>query len=443
MPLSFTAAVTVTGARIGARAARVLVGELARRPAPKRGLLVGVVAGSPVLAAATDALLPADSLAVLPAPGHEAAARAEVAALGPWVSERVTVLDAPPATAPASLTDRTEPLADVVIVAQPLAGTAGEARAALATAAAHLAPGGVAVAATPARHGRYSGIEEPAAQELARAYDTYGIGSDLVVRNVPPLRVYRLRYEPADSPGDSVAADLKLADQLAPTHRPSSVRLWGGPDTGMNIDSNGVAAGAICLGVAALTRTVSSSKLWLVPALAAAPVAAFFRDPQRLVPTDPDVVVAASDGKVLAVERLVDDRLSEPDTRWLRISVFLSVLDVHVNRAPVAGRVVDVFNTRGGYAAAMKPSAEHNVAAYTVLATPRGRVVVAQRTGLVARRIVTRVRPGALLAKGERFGLIRFGSRTDVYLPDGTAEPLVVPGDRVVGGTTPLARFLP
>jgi phosphatidylserine decarboxylase len=114
---------------------------------------------------------------------------------------------------------------------------------------------------------------------------------------------------------------------------------------------------------------------------------------------------------------------------------------VHVNRAPVAGTVVDHILEDGGFAPAMKPAAEHNVAAYTVLETPRGRVVVAQRTGLIARRIVQRAPVGSLLARGERFGLIRFGSRTDVYLPAGAAEPAVQKGDKVSGGATVIARW--
>jgi phosphatidylserine decarboxylase len=89
----------------------------------------------------------------------------------------------------------------------------------------------------------------------------------------------------------------------------------------------------------------------------------------------------------------------------------------------------------------MKPDAEHNVAAYTVLDTTRGTVAVAQRTGLIARRIVHRSPVGSLLAKGERFGLIRFGSRTDVYLPVDRATALVAPGDRVLGGETVIARW--
>jgi phosphatidylserine decarboxylase len=89
----------------------------------------------------------------------------------------------------------------------------------------------------------------------------------------------------------------------------------------------------------------------------------------------------------------------------------------------------------------MKPAAEHNVAAYTILETGHGLVTVVQRTGLLARRIVQRAPVGALLARGERFGLIRFGSRTDVYLPAPAADPTVTPGERVVGGTTVIARW--
>ncbi len=142
-----------------------------------------------------------------------------------------------------------------------------------------------------------------------------------------------------------------------------------------------------------------------------------------------------------AVERITDERFGAANPEYLRISVFLSVLDVHVNRAPVAGKVVDYFVEDGGYAAAMRPAAEHNVAAYTVLETAHGIVAVAQRTGLVARRIVQRAPVGSLLARGERMGLIRFGSRTDVYLPVDKATPLVAPGDRVTGAATSIARW--
>jgi phosphatidylserine decarboxylase len=150
--------------------------------------------------------------------------------------------------------------------------------------------------------------------------------------------------------------------------------------------------------------------------------------------------VAAADGKVLSVERMTDERLGPGE--FLRVAVFLSVLDVHVNRVPVAGRVVDYFVEDGGYANAMTAAAEHNVAAYTVLDTDHGTVVVAQRTGLIARRIVQRVPVGTLVARGERMGLIRFGSRTDVYLPADKAEAAVAVNDKVIGGASVIARWI-
>ncbi|MGH8876923.1 MAG: phosphatidylserine decarboxylase, partial [Stackebrandtia sp.] len=214
----------------------------------------------------------------------------------------------------------------------------------------------------------------------------------------------------------------------------------------MHIDSNGLAAAGLMLGIAGLTKKVRpKSKLWLLPAVAAAAAAAFFRDPQRNIDQDPNTIAASGDGKVLSIERVTDERFGAINgaagSEWLRIAVFLSILDVHVNRAPVAGKVVDVFREKGSNAPAMKPSAEHNVACYTVVDTPHGRVVAAQRTGMVARRIINRTQVGAALAKGERYGLIRFGSRTDVYLPADTADALVAPGDKVTGGETAIARW--
>ncbi|GIF72969.1 phosphatidylserine decarboxylase [Asanoa siamensis] len=399
---------------VGERAARTLTAELARHAGPKTALVVGAAPGSAVLRAAFDALLPGDALVVTPGAGTTSAElRAEVHQQGQWVGDRVRVAESVGEADPAQF----------VIVAEPLAGTAEEARATIDGLAKYLADGGVLAVAAPALPGLTGG----AAAELERQSALFGVGSDLVLANRPPVRVHRLRFS---------AAEAASAERLAPAYRPSSIPLT----RTMHIDSNGVAAAGIALGLAAFARrSRPSSRLWLVPALAALPVAAFFRDPERDVPEDPSAVVAASDGKVLSVETVTDERFG--DGEFLRIAVFLSVLDVHVNRSPVAGKVVDYFVTDGGYAAAMNPAAEHNVAAYTVLDTTRGTVVVAQRTGLIARRIVQRAPVGALLARGERFGLIRFGSRTDVYLPAGTADALVAPGDRVVGGASIIARW--
>jgi phosphatidylserine decarboxylase len=400
-----------THVAVGERAARALTAELARRRGPTKALLVGAEPGSAVLAAAVEALLPDDLLTVVPRRG--AHLRAHVATLPGWTAGRVRVVDSPAEADPA----------DVLVVAEPLTGTAEETRTMLSGLDKYLTEGGALVAAVVAVPGLGGG----AAAELDRQGALFGAGTDLVLRNSPPLRVHQLRY---------TAADPVAADRLAPAYRPSSVPVT----RTMHIDSSGVAAAGIALGLAALARLGRrGSKLWLVPAVAALPLAAFFRDPERDIPTDEAAVVAASDGKVLSVERLRDPRFSDGDL--LRVAVFLSVLDVHVNRAPVGGRVADFFVTDGGFAAAMRPAAEHNLAAYTVLETAHGPVVVAQRTGLLARRIVQRAPVGALLAKGERFGLIRFGSRTDVYLPADQAQAVVAPGDRVVGGSSIIARW--
>jgi phosphatidylserine decarboxylase len=396
--------------RVSPVAGGAIAADFTRHPGPKHGLVVGAAPGSEVVSAAVDALSTEDSLTVVAGSATEDV-RSQIRLAGAWVEQRVAVVE--------SLTDAPD-AAHAVLVAQPLEGSADEARAELDALAKHLRPGGVLSVAVPAAAFLAGG----AGQELDRQSVLFGVGSDVVVRSMPPLRVHRLRYTPADA---------ALAEKLAPLARTSSVQLT----PRMSIDSNGVVAAALCLGAAVALR--KHRRLWLLPALAAAPVAAFFRDPHREVPTDAAAIVAASDGTVLSVDTVRDERLG-PD-EFLRIAVFLSVLDVHINRAPVAGRVVDHFVVDGGNAPAMRPEAEHNVAAYTVLETTRGTVAVAQRTGLIARRIVHRAPVGSLLAKGERFGLIRFGSRTDVYLPAGRVTAVVDAQDRVTGGETVIARW--
>ena len=409
----FPAVSTAPVAGLGARAARVLAAEFARRNDPSSALVIRADHSSAVVAAAVEALLPGDRLTLVA--GERSTPdllRDHIAGLGSWIADRVKIVETLAEADPA----------DVVVVGEPLTGTADEARAVLDGLAKHLTEGAVVSVATPAVPGRTGG----AAAEMFRQSALFGVGSDLVVRNQPPVRIHRLRFSPADA---------TTAATLAPAYRPSSVPLT----RTMHIDSTGVAAAGIAAGLAALARASRpGSRLWLLPALAAVPVATFFRDPERDVPTDPDAVVAAADGKVLSVERLTDDRLGG---EFLRIAVFLSVLDVHVNRMPVAGRVADYFVIDGGYANAMTAAAEHNVAAYTVLDTDHGRVVVAQRTGLIARRIVQRTPVGTLVARGERMGLIRFGSRTDVYLPADAAVPEVTVGERVIGGASIIARW--
>lgn len=165
---------------------------------------------------------------------------------------------------------------------------------------------------------------------------------------------------------------------------------------------------------------------------------AFFRNPVRRFAGDPRDVVAPADGRVLAVDEIED----EANGKGLRIGIFLSVFDVHVNRAPVAGRVLSLERGGSRFLAAFDPRGEReNVRLAMALETAGGwRVVVTQITGLIARRIVCHPHVGDWLDRGTRYGLIRFGSRTDVWLPLGS-EACVKRGDRVRGGATRIARL--
>lgn len=254
----------------------------------------------------------------------------------------------------------------------------------------------------------------------------YTFRRELVLRNAPPAWIHYVRYQPAPP-----ATALTLAPRLN-NHRVGIGTLV--------MDSAVLPFLALAGALAAIVyKAAPRSRAWLAPATLLPLLAAFFRDPQRPLLQDETVAYAASDGVVLAVEEMTDPRFGEE--KWLRVAVFLSLLDVHVNYAPVAGRVVEIVAASGGFAAASLPAAEHNNALYTVLEGPHGRCIVAQRVGLIARRIINRLRPGAVVSQGEKMGLIRFGSRTDVYLPASRYSTLVNVGDRVVGGVTPLAQL--
>ena len=165
----------------------------------------------------------------------------------------------------------------------------------------------------------------------------------------------------------------------------------------------------------------------------------FFRDPERAVPPGDDIIVSAADGLVVGVEEI-----EEPDFHlgpMLRIAVFLSVFDVHVNRSPVAGTVNSTVYKTGQFLDVRHPdSSTRNECRSWWLDTAHGPVAVRQIAGLVARRIVAWADEGSELERGQRFGMIRFGSRTEVFLPIGCI-PLVKPGDRVAGAATPIARW--
>lgn len=169
-------------------------------------------------------------------------------------------------------------------------------------------------------------------------------------------------------------------------------------------------------------------------------VALFFRDPAREPPREPDVVVSPADGRVLLAGAAEPD--GAPPGTWLQVSIFLSPLDVHVNRVPVAGRVTRVDHVPGAFLPAYRPGAgARNERSEVWLEDRGGRTIVfRQVVGALARRVVCRVTPGADVLTGQRFGIMKFGSRMDVFLPTDAAL-LVARGDRVRGGETVVARL--
>jgi phosphatidylserine decarboxylase len=179
----------------------------------------------------------------------------------------------------------------------------------------------------------------------------------------------------------------------------------------------------------------------MVLGLATLAITAFFRDPERNIPTGEGLIVSPADGRVVKIAEVTSDS-SFGDTPT-RVSIFLSPLDVHINRMPVAGKVDEVRYRAGKFLAAYKDEAsERNEQNALRIVDKDGRSLgVVQIAGVVARRIVCRVKPGDRLARGDRFGLIMFGSRTDTYLPRG-CRVQVVEGQKVKGGETILGSFL-
>jgi phosphatidylserine decarboxylase len=194
-------------------------------------------------------------------------------------------------------------------------------------------------------------------------------------------------------------------------------------------------------GVAAMVAlALSWTAIGIVLGAVTLALAAFFRDPNRIVPSAVNLVIAPADGKVVSIAPAENPRLFEDAAT--RVSIFLSPLDVHINRAPVAGEISAVNYQRGSFMAAYKAQAsERNEQNAVKITNGAGQSIgVVQIAGVLARRIVCRVHQGDRLARGERFGLIMFGSRTDTYLPKECSVE-VVEGQRVKGGETILGRF--
>jgi len=181
---------------------------------------------------------------------------------------------------------------------------------------------------------------------------------------------------------------------------------------------------------------------WLL-ALVTLWVVYFFRDPDRVTPTRDGLVIAPADGRITSIARVRPPmELGLGDEERVRISTFLSVFDVHVNRSPIAGRITRSLYVPGAFlnAALDKASEQNERRALIVESVSGDEVAVVQIAGLVARRIVTFAGEGDTVGVGQRFGLIRFGSRVDVYLPPGRTA-LVAVGQRAIAGETVFADF--
>jgi phosphatidylserine decarboxylase len=166
---------------------------------------------------------------------------------------------------------------------------------------------------------------------------------------------------------------------------------------------------------------------------------AFFRDPNRTVPSDPNLVVAAADGRITDIVELDENEILNAKTR--RVGIFLSIFDVHTNRAPIDGRITYRKHREGLCVDARRTDcSEKNESMTWAFQNPRVTIVVRQLTGAIARRIVAWAEVGDEFKKGERFGMIRFGSRTEVYLPF-AATVVVRVGDYVLGGSTIIAQL--
>lgn len=186
-----------------------------------------------------------------------------------------------------------------------------------------------------------------------------------------------------------------------------------------------------------LLALISYNYFLLIPLGLAIFAAYFFRNPERNIPDEEDLILSPADGKIMEINTVWEDRYLEAPA--IQVRIFLSLFNVHINRSPIHGQVELVKKVPGQYLAAYKTEAGTvNARNYVVLNTDWGKMLVVQITGMIARRLVCWVKPGDSLATGERFGLIRFGSCTELYMPV-DANIKVQAGDRVKGGVTVIA----
>lgn len=190
-----------------------------------------------------------------------------------------------------------------------------------------------------------------------------------------------------------------------------------------------------------LAGAAAGGRIWALPGLVvAAFMLFFFRDPDRRVPAEPSLVVSPADGRVMLAARHADD--GGPQGDFQQVTIFLSPLDVHVNRAPIGGRVTRADFHPGQFLPAYRrESGALNERSEVWVDHDGTTIVFRQVVGVLARRVVCRVQVGDVLETGQRIGVMKFGSRMDVFLPP-SATILVKAGDRVVAGETPLARLV-
>lgn len=213
------------------------------------------------------------------------------------------------------------------------------------------------------------------------------------------------------------------------------------------VTSSLIAVGVVAVAVVGLARLFTKS--WSGPLLIGLNLAVigsaymlyFFRDPERLTPDDPSIVFAGADGKIMGVKQLVEPKHLQ--TNAVRISIFLSLVDVHVNRAPIQGAVTYARYFPGArHFTFLEKSSDFNQHSEILLENERTRCLVNQIVGPIARRVVFWVRVGQRPQAGQRIGMMKFGSRLDIYVPEADVEKILVrEGQKVVAGETPLLRL--
>ena len=194
-------------------------------------------------------------------------------------------------------------------------------------------------------------------------------------------------------------------------------------------------------GFLGITVLVAVFSPWgaVIPFILTLFMACFFRDPERTVPEGENIFVAPADGKMTLIQNVYEEKFLKSEA--VEVSIFMSPLNVHVNRAPSDGVVESVVHAPGKFLSAFKHEASlHNENIAMVLDTKHGRVLVRQVAGFLARRAVCRVKPGDSLRKGQRYGIIKFSSRLDIYLPKDTHIKVKL-GDRVKAGETVIGEI--